>query len=255
MTAADGNRATYGRPEAVGFYAGYTGLQPPEEAWLAEHRDELARARLLDLGVGGGRTAVVLAPLVGHYVGVDYAPELVEAARRRCPGVDLRVGDARALAGLDDASFDVVLFSFNGIDTVGHDDRRAVLAEVHRVLVPGGLFLFSAHNLDHDAPPRFPWPWPPRPTRAWLGRMRRALAIHARHRRLRRDLPSGDGWAARNDGSHEYRLVNEHVTRTHQEAQLRAAGFDPVSVLALDGSVSTDPDRDSAYLSYAARRR
>jgi len=41
-------------------------------------------------------------------------------------------------------SFDTVVFSFNGLGYL--DARDRVYDEVHRVLVPGGAFLFSMHN-------------------------------------------------------------------------------------------------------------
>ncbi|MBF0188289.1 MAG: methyltransferase domain-containing protein, partial [Magnetococcales bacterium] len=44
-------------------------------------------------------------------------------------------------------SFDVVLFSFNGIDYIHpYSARLATLREIWRVLKPDGLFIFSTHN-------------------------------------------------------------------------------------------------------------
>ena len=42
-----------------------------------------------------------------------------------------------------------VLFSFNGIDVLDHDGRQLVLSSVHRVLRPGGTFVFATLNKDH----------------------------------------------------------------------------------------------------------
>jgi SAM-dependent methyltransferase len=40
-----------------------------------------------------------------------------------------------------------VLFSYNGIDSFGHEDRMSALREIHRILRHDGIFCFSSHNL------------------------------------------------------------------------------------------------------------
>jgi ubiquinone/menaquinone biosynthesis C-methylase UbiE len=77
--------------------------------------------------------------------GVDFSPAMLAQARDRARAlgreVELREGDAHALA-FPDGSFDTVVctFSLCGIA----DDRRAV-AEMWRVLRPGGLLLLADH--------------------------------------------------------------------------------------------------------------
>ncbi len=103
--------------------------------------------RILDLGVGAGRTTAWLAEGAAAYLGVDYAPNMVAACRRRFPQHRFEVGDATELAGVADASFDVVVFSFNGIDYLTPDAARlSCLRHCRRVLASGGLLIFSAHN-------------------------------------------------------------------------------------------------------------
>jgi len=50
------------------FYARYSNLQPPEETILHLMLPSLPTARMLDLGVGGGRTTVHFANRVREYV-------------------------------------------------------------------------------------------------------------------------------------------------------------------------------------------
>lgn len=104
---------------------------------LAERR----RPDVLDVGVGGGLTKPLLRPSSGRYVAIDFLPAMVQASQSRFPESDVRLGDARRLA-FDDASFDVVLFSINGLDAVGHDDRLMAIAEIRRVLREGGQLIF-----------------------------------------------------------------------------------------------------------------
>ncbi|MGI9104582.1 MAG: class I SAM-dependent methyltransferase [Terriglobales bacterium] len=103
--------------------------------------------RILDLGVGAGRTTVRLTEGAAAYVGIDYAPNMIAACRKRFPQYQFQVDDAAALATVADASFDVVVFSFNGIDYLSPDSARlSCLQHCRRVLVGGGLLIFSAHN-------------------------------------------------------------------------------------------------------------
>ena len=88
--------------------------------------------RLLDIACGAG-LAVELAGLRGaRCAGIDASPRLIAVARDRNPDADLRVGDMHALPWDDDA-FDIVT-SFRGI----WGTTPGAIAEVHRVLVPGG---------------------------------------------------------------------------------------------------------------------
>ena len=108
-----------------------------------------ARGRpVLDLGVGGGRTTALLRLVSSVYVGIDYTPELVDMCRRRHPGTDIRLGDARHLPDVADGSQGLVVFSNNGIDAVDHDGRGRILSEAHRVLGADGVLCYSTLNKD-----------------------------------------------------------------------------------------------------------
>jgi ubiquinone/menaquinone biosynthesis C-methylase UbiE len=146
----DANQRLYDKPSAVRLYASLEHLEPPEAAVLELLADELPEMRMLDVGVGAGRTAFHFAPRVRSYVGVDYAPMLIEAARRRfrdAPAVRFEVGDARSMPMFEDESFDFVLFSVNGLDCLDHDGRLAALREFRRLTRAGGVLFFSSHNL------------------------------------------------------------------------------------------------------------
>jgi SAM-dependent methyltransferase len=112
--------------------------------------------RFLDIGVGGGRTAALIAGNASTYVGIDYTPEMVEIARVNHPDLDFQLMDARSMDTLDDRSQDVVVFSYNGIDSVDPQGRLAVLREVNRVLAPGGAFVFSTFHREWEGFRRAP---------------------------------------------------------------------------------------------------
>ena len=114
--AYEASRRLYSLPRTIRFYAGRDFLLDSERAILDAHADDLHGKSILDLGMGTGRTTEYLLRLSRDYVGVDYSPAMSEYCRSRFPGVDFRCGDAADLSPFADGSFDVVVFSFNGID-------------------------------------------------------------------------------------------------------------------------------------------
>jgi ubiquinone/menaquinone biosynthesis C-methylase UbiE len=103
-----------------------------------------AAGDVLEIGIGTGRN-------LPHYradvslIGIELSPAMLEIARARARElgreVDLRVGDAQALEFPDD-SFDAVVCTLS-LCTI--PDDRAAVAEVRRVLRPGGRFLLLEH--------------------------------------------------------------------------------------------------------------
>jgi arsenite methyltransferase len=96
--------------------------------------------RILDLGCGPGYYVAELAEQVGPegaVAGLDLSAPMLAVARSRCEGLantSLAEGEATALP-FEDASFDAVV-SVQVMEYV--PDVAAALAEIHRVLRPGG---------------------------------------------------------------------------------------------------------------------
>ena len=96
--------------------------------------------RVLDIGTGPGFVAHEMADLVGdagEILGVDTSESMLGLARQRCaekPHVHFKAGDATQLP-VSDESFDVVV-SVQVYEYVREVD--VALAEMHRVLRPGG---------------------------------------------------------------------------------------------------------------------
>jgi SAM-dependent methyltransferase len=96
-----------------------------------------------DLGCGPGHVARYLHERGVQVVGVDLSPAMVELARRLNPDIEFRQGNMLAL-DVADAAFGGIaaLYSIIHIPTT---EVPAALAEMKRVLRPGGLLLLSFH--------------------------------------------------------------------------------------------------------------
>ena len=103
-----------------------------------------AEGEVLEIAVGTGRNLPYYPDGV-RLSGVELSPAMLEIARTRARElgreIDLRVGDAQALE-FPDESFDSVVCTLS-LCTI--PDDRAAVAEVRRVLRPGGRFLLLEH--------------------------------------------------------------------------------------------------------------
>ena len=101
-----------------------------------------------DLGCGTGQASAALAPFVAQVIAVDGSAAMLQAAKRRLNGfdnIDLRRGDLEALP-IDDARLDAATLML----VLHHlPEPERVLAEVARVLKPGGRLLV-VDMLPHD---------------------------------------------------------------------------------------------------------
>ena len=142
----DRNLANYESEWSAREYSRETGLWPIEAA-LVDRYFPPAPADILDIGCGAGRTSAALHARGYRVVAVDLSGSLLSIARSRHSGIDFRLMDASRLE-LADGAFDAALFSYNGIDCLYPESSRTdCMREVARVLKPGGVFMFSSHNL------------------------------------------------------------------------------------------------------------
>lgn len=223
---------------AVADYTVSDVLTPAETAALNQVLPQLKNKAILDLGVGAGRTVAALTSIADAYVGVDYVQEMVAHCRTRFPSVHFEQSDARAMPQFSDQSFDLIVFSCNGICMVDHAGRLAILSEVRRLLRPGGFFMFSTYNRnckEHNMLFRFPhFRFSPNPARLLVrsGRFALNTLLRAlnRLRYIRHEVHHAD-YSILNDQCHNYQTLLYYIDIEGQKRQLQQVGFNgPVAI-------------------------
>jgi ubiquinone/menaquinone biosynthesis C-methylase UbiE len=103
-----------------------------------------ASGEVLEVAIGTGRN-LPYYPEGIRLTGIEFSPAMLELARRQADRlgrkVDLRLGDAQAL-DLPDASLDTVVCT---LSLCAIPDERRAVAEMRRVLRPGGRLLLLDH--------------------------------------------------------------------------------------------------------------
>jgi ubiquinone/menaquinone biosynthesis C-methylase UbiE len=103
-----------------------------------------AVGNVLEVAIGTGLNLAHYPPDV-QLTGIEFSPAMLEFARARATSlsreIDLREGDAQQLDFLD-ATFDTVVCTFS---LCAIPDERIAVAEMARVLKPGGLLLLADH--------------------------------------------------------------------------------------------------------------
>ncbi len=139
------HNAEFNHPRLVEVYDAMCPWSRDDEFFLSVV-NESPGARVLDLGCGTGRLALGLSA-AGHTVtGVDPAVASLAAAHAKPGAAQVRWIEGTS-ATLPDAAFEVaVMTSHVAQFFVAPDDWRAVLADLHRALVPGGRLTFDSRD-------------------------------------------------------------------------------------------------------------
>jgi SAM-dependent methyltransferase len=96
-----------------------------------------------DLGCGPGHVARYLHDQGVHVIGVDLSSAMIDQARRLNPGIEFRQGNMLDL-DIEDGAWSGVV-AFYSIIHISRTDTVAALAEMKRVLRPGGRMLLAFH--------------------------------------------------------------------------------------------------------------
>lgn len=102
---------------------------------------------IIDIGCGTGLASGPLIENGYHVTGVDPSEPMLAVARERYPEAKWVRGTAEALP-VDAASFDVAISA----QALHHADARTALAEIKRVLRPGGIIAIWWKGLAGDDP-------------------------------------------------------------------------------------------------------
>lgn len=229
------NAQVWGGGDLVAYYGALPARDVETHLFRAYARP--LAGRVLELGCGTGRLTRPLSEAASELIALDLSQEMVDACQERCPSARVEQGTLLDLSRFPDRGFDAVVAGFNVLDYLSDQERRGVLAEVHRLLVPGGLLLFSSHNRHFHArlaqavwllvgDPRHP-----------LSGLRRLPTRLRNRRRLRAQVREERDYAIRNDASHDFSILNYFISRDAQARQLDEVGFDLVECLDLDQRV------------------
>jgi SAM-dependent methyltransferase len=124
-------------------FSGELAHKPLDRELLARFASEVGTGPVYDLGCGPGQTTAFLHGLGAVVCGLDLSEELLREARQRHHQLKFEQGDMLALP-LADASVAGVVAFYAIVHFSPHQLRRA-LAEIHRVLQPGGRLLLAFH--------------------------------------------------------------------------------------------------------------
>ncbi len=248
----ESNKEVYASKKIVQHYERYSpSLQKPEETILSILKPHLGGMRMLDIGVGGGRTTVYFGPLVKSYTAIDFSAGMIELCRKKFGTAPysprFEVCDVRDLSLFADASFDLVLFSFNGLDNITYEDRVKAMREMKRVCAPGAWFCLSSHNLlslPYFFKLKFRW-HPVKFLRSVL--LRRKLL--RRNADAIRNFPTADHVIIYDD-VYDFGLYTNYMRPSFQVEELQKAGFKDVKVFGSDGKETSDPSLTDFWLYY-----
>jgi SAM-dependent methyltransferase len=141
----DDRRAATAALWGLADYSGLAQRLDPAASALVDAAAPEPGDRVLDVAAGTGNVAVRAAARGAQVTACDLAPRMVQLGRERTgPGVEWIEADVEDLP-LPDATVDVVLSTFGVIFA---PRPEVALAQLRRVLVPGGRFGLTAWTVD-----------------------------------------------------------------------------------------------------------
>jgi ubiquinone/menaquinone biosynthesis C-methylase UbiE len=248
------NKATFARGDVLKYFQNLETLFEAEKVIFEKLYATIKDSKMLDLGIGGGRTTKYLLQITSDYTGIDYVADFADQAAGKYPEAKIKQGDARDLSEFADETFDFVLFSYNGIDCVSHEDRLKVLREIHRVLKKGGAFMFSSHNRDYKYFNKLPWQQKIHFSKQYLTFSLYCLYHLPKHFKMKRHEVFTDEYAIVNDGDHRFSLLLYYISIEKQIEQLEKIGFSGTEAYNFSGETVELRDTTSHWIYYLAKK-
>lgn len=230
----DGNLNTYTSTNVINWYTDLNEITRVENYLFELNKELLANAFVLDIGIGGGRTTAYLLDKCANYIGIDYSQGFVDVVKKKYPKTNIQLADARDLIQFEDKKFDIVNFSFNGIDYVDLNDRKKILSEINRVLKPNGLFFFSTHNKNHYTFDRQPWTNKNNSFFTNFKTFIKLLPFLPKHARQKKKEIRFNDYAIMNDSAHNYSLMTFYTSPQFLKKQLQEHCFAEVQLFSKD---------------------
>lgn len=247
------NKTTYARADVMEYFQSINELFEAEKVLFEKLYPTIKNSKILDIGVGAGRTTKYLLQISDDYTGVDYLPEFAEETRKKFPEANILCGDAKDMKEFGDETFDFALFSYNGIDSVSHEDRLKILKETYRLLKKEGIFMFSTHNRNYKNFNKLPWQQKPEFNLKFLKFSLYCLYHLPNHFKMKKHEVFTDDYAIVNDGDHRYSLMLYYITIEKQLKQLEEIGFRDIEIYDMQGNV-TSGGTSPHWFYYLARK-
>lgn len=247
------NKTTYARADVLEYFQSIEALFEAERVLFEKMLPVIKDSKILDIGIGGGRTTKHLLQISSDYTGVDYVPEFAEETAKKFPDANILCGDARDMKEFEDEAFDFILFSYNGIDSVSHEDRLKILKETYRVLKKGGIFMFSSHNRDYENFNKLPWQRKIEFDLKFFKFFLYCLYHLPNHFKMKKHEIFTDDYAIVNDGDHRYSLLLYYISIERQIKQLEEIGFYDIEPYDMQGNL-TNGDTSSHWIYYLAKK-
>jgi ubiquinone/menaquinone biosynthesis C-methylase UbiE len=229
------NKKIYENLGVVKSYSKMRYLQKPEEIILNRLKSKLKNMNMLDIGVGGGRTTLHFAKLTKEYIGIDFSKNMIKVCKKRFHKFSKRITfitcDSRSMPFRDEY-FDLILFSFNGIDYMSHEDRSEALKEIRRVGKEGGYLCFSTHNL-YAIDKLFTFKLSRNPFQL-CDNARRYVLLRLLNKDIQ-EMKKQSFVTIKDGGDQNFKLITYYIKPRYQIEQLINLGFKNVEVLSLEG--------------------
>lgn len=248
------NKKAYSQANVVKYYQNLDKLFEAEKIIFEKLFAQINDSRILDIGVGGGRTTNFLLPISGDYTGIDYVAEFAAAVEAKYPEAKILCADATDLKEFADENFDFVLFSFNGIDALNHESRLKALREIYRVTKKGGSFAVASHNRDYRFFKKMPWHHDFSFSLGYLIFCLHCLRHLPTHFEMKKYEIQTEDYAVVNDGDHRFSLLLYYIGIEKQREQLEKIGFSEVEAYDQKGVLVEKDDR-SPWIYYLAKKK
>lgn len=256
------NKQTYLDSKVVDHYIEYTDLQKPEKTIFDLLSNEMKNFKMLDIGVGAGRTTSFFADKVKEYKAIDYSEKMIDACKRKfrnkIPEENFMVADARDLNIFQSGYFDFILFSFNGPDYVSPEDRQKIFNAICRILKSNGYFCFSSHNLQASSN------WGKIKLRLNPFAILQKILLDQKLLKINKEQlksSKSSDYLMLNDGAHGFGLITYYVLPSFQIKTLKEIGYSEIRIFELSKGEELDINNEkklsgnsSSWLYYLCRK-